>query len=129
MLRRGLGAGPSCYPGLWGWLYGWAQHLVVARSPRDMGPLPSGQEPHQGGRRVAPSVLSRTKVEIYPHVEDERWTAGVLTHTPDACGNVSEEAWGPPSADSLRLVCRSRTKRAALTRRSRGSLGHKRQAP
>ena len=62
------------------------------------------------------TTLERPKVSIYPHGKDERWTAGVFTHTLHSCGNVSEDAWGPPSTDSLRLVCRSKDKTGSPTR-------------
>ena len=98
MLRRGRGAGPSCYPGLWGWLW---QSQGQPRRPRCRVTLDHSRAPQS---------------EIYPHGKDERWTAGVFTHTLHACGNVSEDAWGPPSTDSLRLVCRSKDKTGSPTR-------------
>ena len=61
MLLRGRGAGPS-----------WQQPL--AQPPSGLGPLPSGQEPGWTSR-----YARRGPKEIYPHVEDERWTAASFT--------------------------------------------------
>ena len=67
ILPRGLGAGPSWLP----WPFGAAAERVRAAAAVAM-------SNHTWLDRVSSSC---PKSEIYPHAEDERWTAGVFTHT------------------------------------------------